>query len=478
MGREYTADEVDFGALAAEREKGRLGAVFVPSKSFERIAGGGKIIILGNRGAGKTALLQTLADRERRRGGVVVELAPEDFAYEFLSAATMPEEAGSWSKQGAYAAAWKYLLYLLAMKHAVKALPGLKTGAAKRIHTYLRDHHENVEVNPLGSLISYLKRLEGVKVGGLEASLKARELHRLYRLEEIDALLDDLNDLASSKPVHILVDELDRGWDGSPEAIGFVAGLFNAGTSISQRTPNVRVIMSLRRELYDNIPALYDDAQKVRDTIEIIEWDRAHLLSLICRRIALSLGTAMTDEESWAAVFPPSVRGRPSFDYVTNLTLLRPRELIQLCSQIQDLASDSRLPFSGETIIQAERVYSRDRFNDIVAEYRFQYPGLETVLETFRGCDRFLRRSELELACLELSVGDRRVGRSAIWVEGADPEAIIEVLWRVGFLLAERGSDEGGASDLAGIHEARTLNLSNVHRFAIHDMFANYLDCR
>ena len=138
------------------------------------IVRGTPLLLEGDRGSGKTAILQMLASRERSRGGVVVELAPEDFAYELLAGVTTSEQDGSWNKQGAYAAAWKFLLYLLAMKSAVKALPGLKSGSAKRIYTYLRDHHQNVELNPLGSLISYMKRLEGVKIGTLEASLKAR----------------------------------------------------------------------------------------------------------------------------------------------------------------------------------------------------------------------------------------------------------------------------------------------------------------
>jgi hypothetical protein len=38
--------------------------------------------------------------------------------------------------------------------------------------------------------------------------------------------------------------------------------------SINSSESNVRVFVSLRKELYDNIPALYEDAQKVRDIIE------------------------------------------------------------------------------------------------------------------------------------------------------------------------------------------------------------------
>jgi hypothetical protein len=476
---------LNFGALAAERERDHLGSFFVVSPAFKRLRDGRKIIVLGNRGAGKTAMLSMLAAEANDTAGVVVSLAPEDFAYELLSETITREEAGSWNKYGAYAAAWKYLLYVLAMKALIKSMPGLKTGASKRIYSYVRDHHANTDLNPLGALISYLKRLEGIKIGKLEASIKARELQRLYRLEEIESLLNDLDEVSQKRPVLLLVDELDRGWDASQDAVSFVAGLFQAGTSIGIRTPNIRVVMALRRELYENIPSLYEDAQKVRDTIEVIDWDEPKLFDLICRRIAYSLGspTATSNEELWHRIMPPTVHGRPSFDYLLGFTLHRPREVIQFCTQVQDVAAegDESPPFSEKAIVKAESLYSRERFKDITAEYRFQYPALDSVLETFRGRASHIPRAELELHCLALSLGDVRVSKEASWVIDKDPDQLIETLWKVGFLrcaIPEGHSDSQQADGkYFGAHQLRTINTRNVEWFQVHDMFATYLGC-
>jgi hypothetical protein len=478
------APVLSFGALAAEREKrDTLSSVFVPSTAFERLVEGSKIIVLGNRGTGKTALLSVLQNQINARGGLAEMLRPEDFAYELLRQTSLPESAGAWNKSSAYAAAWKYLLYLLAMKKLVSGAHGLKSGAAKRVYVYVRDHHANVDLNPLEALISYLKRLEGIKIGKLEASLKARELQRLYRLEEIDRALDDLDEVAASKPIYLLIDELDRGWDASEDAISFVSGLFQAATGMTVRTPHIRVIMSLRRELYDNIPALYEDAQKVRDTIEAIDWDRSRLFQLICRRIrhSLNIGGA-TDGEVWSRVMPNQVSGQPSFDHLLDLTLHRPRELIQLCNQIQDTADDpNRLPFDKNDIRDAETLYCRDRCADIVAEYRFQYPGLGDVIETFRGMPREQDRDQLELHCLELSVGQRAVSAEAGWVLDAEPDTLIETLWRVGFLKCEVSTRPDGTEPtgrrFVGPYEIRTVNTRNVRRFRVHPAFAKYLGC-
>src|SRR5262245_41428927 len=108
---------LNFGAPAAERDIAHgLKNYFVESASFERLCKRQRLIVLGNRGSGKSALFKMLADRERSKNSTVLELAPEDYSYEILSSHLAKEKEGAWAKQGAYAAAWKYLINVLVMK--------------------------------------------------------------------------------------------------------------------------------------------------------------------------------------------------------------------------------------------------------------------------------------------------------------------------------------------------------------------------
>lgn len=299
-------DGLSFGAPAAERDIDQgLAHYFVESSAFSRVAARQKTVVLGNRGTGKSAIFKVLAKRERDSGSVVIELAPEDYSYEMLNQVLASESQGSWAKLGAYAVAWKYLIWVLIMKGLNDAGQRLKRGEAADIYKYLRDTHEHMADNPIGALISYLKRMEGVKLGKIEASLKARELERLYRLEEIQGLLPAVQELCTRRKVVVLVDELDRGWDASEDARAFVAGLFQACMSINSLSDNLTVYMSLRQELYDSIPELYEDAQKFRDVIESIAWDEASLLALVSERIRYSQPSlkGIEDEAVWSAVF-------------------------------------------------------------------------------------------------------------------------------------------------------------------------------
>jgi hypothetical protein len=186
----------------------------------------------------------------------------------------------------------------------------LKRGDAADIYRYLRDNHAGQQGSPIGSLISYLKRMEGVKIGSYEAAAKTRELQQLYQLDEIKPLLTPLRKVLEGKKVFVLVDELDRGWDASEDARSFVAGLFQACISINDLSPHLRVYMSLRQELYDSIPELYEDAQKYRDLLEVISWDEKSLLKLIANRIRYSVPELRdaSDLEAWTAVFAETLK--------------------------------------------------------------------------------------------------------------------------------------------------------------------------
>ncbi|MCU0465250.1 MAG: hypothetical protein MUF38_11865 [Anaerolineae bacterium] len=477
---------IDFGKLAAESEIS-LEEYFVEHPAYLSLRDGKKNIALGNRGVGKTAVFKMLDKYHSGKGAIVINLTPETYSYEFLSSQMVKEVDGAWAKQSAYNSSWLYLLYVLAMKYLLSNdTSRMKRGSIGKIHDYLRDNHKQIDKNPISALISYVKRIEGLKVGNIEASVKVKQLDSLYKLEEINGLLDDLREVSKRKNVVFLVDELDRGWDNSEDAQAFVAGLIDASFRINQSmTGNIKVLISLRRELYVSIPSLYKDAQKYRDLIEVIEWDEITLKKLICKRIARSLPHVSkgTDEEIWRTVFPEFLEYRQSnsFNYVVDRTLYRPRELIYFCALIQDKYIQAPTPTVNYSIIsEAERLYSQDRLNDIVMEYEFQYPSLLSVLETFRGSVYSLDKEELELHLTKIIIGDLRIDAKAYnWIKELETHNLTKILWEVGFITClavggVKGKSRSG-SRYVGYHQLSSLPLDNISKFQIHQMFRSFL---
>lgn len=475
--------KVDFGAPAAERDMERgLEEYFVESEPYNRVRSGAKRVLIGGRGIGKSAIFQVLARRERDAGSYVIELAPEDYSYELLAQTMASQSSGSWAKQGAYAAAWKYLIYVLIMKEVSVRRIRLGRDAGGQIYKYVRDNHVNQQASRLAALVSYLKRMEGIKIGPYEASVRARELEKLYKLEEIHHLLPALREVAASRRVVVLVDELDRGWDSSEDARAFVAGLFQACMSVNSLHHNLRVYLSLRQELYEDIPELYDDAQKYRDLIETIRWGSGPLLMLIANRIRHSLPALACDHDQacWDVLFG-GAPGEASFQYMIDRTLYRPREIIQFCTQALEHARDTQapVPLRLAAVREAEHPYSRERARDIAAEHRFQYPGLLSVMEAFRGRGSILTRDDLELACLELITREVPTSGTQRWLDDCTPETLTEILWTTGFLRAEAPqaspARHAPAAPFLGPHQGTAHTVTTARRFQIHPMFWAYL---
>lgn len=478
---------IKFGVPAAERDTDLIDC-FVESDTYSKLASGAKTVILGNRGTGKSALFRKFSSDEIAKGNAVINLAPEDYSYEVLSQSLLKEKEGSWAKQGAYSAAWKYILIVRIMKEITTGGKKFKHGAEAKIYTYLRDNQADTDTNPIGQLISYLKRMEGLKVGKYEAAVRARELKRLYSLEELVPYFKDIEESTRNKKIYILVDELDKGWDASEDAIQFVVGLFQAAMYLNAQFTGIKIIISLRKELYENIPSLYDDAQKIRDVIEVIEWDEPKLLELIARRIGKMFPemTSLNFTDRWNKLFQETLEYRQtnSFNYIVDRTLYRPREIIQFCNDVAEGAASPlnsvKVPFGYSIIAESEYRYSQGRLQDICSEYRFQYPALQSVLETFRGLTYNFTRQELERHLLKVICNELPVPASArAWCEQLDIDQLIEALWLIGFLRALavggiRARRRSGSTYL-GSYQISTLNLKNTERFQVHPMFRSFL---
>jgi energy-coupling factor transporter ATP-binding protein EcfA2 len=438
-----------------------------------------KSIILGNRGSGKSAIIKMLAEYYKRNNTLVIELTPEDYSYEMLQRTMVSERDGSWAKTGAYTAAWKYLIYVLAMKSYFEDNKIILKSTSKKIFNYLRDNHKVGNKNYWDVFLSYLNRIEGIKVGQYEAGLKKTELQQLYKLEELTSLLGDLKILSERKPIIFLIDELDKGWDATEDAKAFIGGLFQAAISINQLSENFSVIVSLRKELYDNIPALYDDFQKYNDIFEVIEWDNKSLLKLIAKRIGHSLPefSKLSSIEKWRLIFKEEICQMDSFEYVVGRSLYRPREIIQFCIEARDRAVEKRSnKIDTNSIVTSEIRYSEKRTKDIATEYKTQYPNLLDIFEAFRGFYFIMERHELENICSKILLGEIKT-RETSWLFNQTEEFLITILWQIGFLNIYTNCYINGkqSEGYYGCHQIGQSNIGNIQKFMIHPMFRMFL---
>lgn len=460
-----------------------LSDYFYRNSAYQNILNNRKTILVGHRGSGKSAIFKFIATEEARKGNLVLELSPEEYSYEILSQHLKKESDGSWGKQSSYSIAWQYLIFNLIFKKIVDTKRGLVTGPMKNIYDYVRDNLKNQSINPIGILISYLKRLEGIKIGPHEVrSWKTRELNSLYGMEEIKALVPSLKRVLQRVKIKVFIDELDQGWDNSEDARYFVAGLFQASQKINTIHPNLRVYISIRQELFENIPQIYDDAQKIREEIEVIRWGQEELIEFIGLRISHAIPSAkqLSGTERWRLLFCSNVSPHVSTqDYIISRTHLRPREVLQFCKICISHASRPRIGL--DDIARAEVSYSEQKTRDMAAEYRFQYPDLLDFLETFRAGKAVYESHELDELLLSIVCGDIGIG-NATWTLNLDDNALKKILWQVGFLKAwakgGKVTDKHNQGTYLGFYESPKLNLDQVTHFQIHPACHSYLSLK
>ncbi|MFK8184234.1 MAG: hypothetical protein AB8B99_12745 [Phormidesmis sp.] len=481
---------LNLGSDSAERDIDiGLADYFYENHAYNRFLNGRKTILVGNRGAGKSAIFKYIATSERRKGNLVLELAPEDYSYELLSEYLRSEKEGSWGKQSAYSVAWQYLLYNLIFKRIAQNKRGLLLGAQKNIYNYVNNNDITQANNSIGILVNYLKRIEQVKIASYDGGIRS-ELQALYDLEEIKTLLPSLKNVLQNTRITVLVDELDNGWDNSEDAKYFLAGLFQATQKINLLAPNLRIYVSIRQELFDNIPQIYEDAQKIREDVEIIRWGKNELLELIARRIAHSFPEAanLPALKRWKAIFVSKLATSDveSLDYIIDRTQLRPRELLQFCKLCVESIDYSLVAKRIDecAIAAAEESYSEQKTRDLASEYRFQYPHLLDVFEIFRGQNTYYTKEDLDFLLLSIAVGELDVERAASWVIDLDYLELKQILWKIGFLKAlvpqtspsksiKQSIKHRGA--YLGHYELPTINLENIDQFRVHPACTKFL---
>ncbi|MBT9313395.1 P-loop ATPase, Sll1717 family [Leptothoe kymatousa] len=478
--------ELNLGSDSAERDINLgLAEYFYENVTYQKFLSGRKTILVGNRGTGKSAIFKYIAATETRKGHLVLELSPEEYSYELLSDHLSSEEDGFWRKQSAYSVAWQYLLYTLIFKKIAQTKRGLLLGPTKNIYDYASSHQLFQQNSSIIILVDYLKRIEQVKTGTYAGGLRSQDLQALYSLEEIKTLLPSLQAVLNNTKIKILIDELDKGWDNSEDAKFFLAGLFQATQKLNLISPNLRVYISIRQELFDNIPQIYEDAQKIREDVEVIRWGRNELLELIGRRIVHSFPQAarLDAPKLWQSVFVAQMQSSctETLDYIIDRTQLRPRELLQfckLCAEHIEYSLAGRRIDEG-AIAAAEEYYSEQKTRDLASEYRFQYPHLLDVFEIFRGKRSHYDKEDLDYLLLATVCGEYDVELASGWILDMDYLELKQILWKIGFLKAwvprrtNRRTSLSGA--YLGHYEVPTINLENIERFRIHPACTSFL---
>ncbi|MGG6267533.1 P-loop ATPase, Sll1717 family [Leptolyngbya sp. AN10] len=449
MQHSINLSEINFGRDDATLEaNGLLAKVFLKTSVYNRVKNGGKLLVTGRKGSGKSAICFYLIDALKAEGREAIRVTTGD-----LSRTRIQQlRATAIDDKESFESAWRYVFLV---KIAIRLIELIDQGEFDEIYSEhenikqlrgIRDflsQNDEIDKNIAQKLGSFLNRFSkfGVKVpGGLETTAEARQVESI---RDLSAALDKFQNcilrlirIAKGFKITILVDEVDDIWNSTEESKHLITGLLDAITKVNGNlNPSALVIVFLRSDIWDSLEFFNKD--KFRSVDERINWSKEDLKRLITNRgkIAANLADDFDTESVWKLLFEKKVGEQHSFDYIIDRTLKRPREVIQYCNLALSFAQDAnRSRITEEDILAAEARYSIWKLDDLINEFSVQYPFLR---DTFNVFDGFQSSFTKEQIAPRFEKSKAMLSQKFNELSGLDLDDFLQLLFGIGFLGAK-----------------------------------------
>jgi len=473
-------EKIDLGDLAAENEIGGLRSYFVATGQYNDAKRGHARLVVGRKGAGKSAIFYGIRSAYRGQDHLVLDLKPEGHQFTKFREAVL-KELSPGLRQHVLTAFWNYLL-LMEIAHKI-----IDEEERYAYRDYRRKAAYETVVNSYGinrplEQADFSERLLRLVDDILD---RRKDLVKISDTADVTALvykqdIKPLNDaisnylkVSSKQDVWVLFDNLDKGWPvtcATAEDIMIVKCLLEATRKIQRqfdlRQVEFHSVVFIRNDIYQHL--IVDPADRGKETAVVLDWnDRELFKEIIRRRIAYSTQMEQPFDVIWPLFFDTHVGGEESFSYILERTLMRPREVLHFTREsINTSLNRGHEKVTEEDILQAERSYSYDLLCDISFELKDVSPDYADVPYAFIGSNTFLSKDELE----------QRLADGG-FLPNKTEQAISLLLW-FGFLGVCVGTDEEVYSYQFQHDIKRMQILKEAPIYCIHPGFRTALGCK
>lgn len=420
-----TLEKLDLGAPAAENEMTNLGEYYVPTDEFNKTMAGNVRLVVGRKGAGKTALFLQLRDKKRQdRSRLVLDLRPEGHQLKRLKDAVLNVLAEA-VKEHVATAFWEYSLLL---EIAYKLLE-------KDKFTYRRESERISKYEKLAALYENSGRGAGegdfserlreltdrissefeTKYGISGVShLNVGEVTDLIYKQDISTLRETLSEYLNQRnEVWILFDNIDKGWPthGVQMAdIVILRALLEATRKIEQsfarKQLSLHTVVFLRNDVFELL--VNESPDRGKEARVSLDWTDPDRLRELLRRRIVHGGLFAKDasfSSVWSSICASHVEGNESSEFIIERSLMRPRNLLTLIGYAKSNAVNLRHSFiQQDDILKACRTYSADIGNEIGLEIRDVHPAAEDILYFFMDSKSWMNVGEVKAVLSQAKV--------------------------------------------------------------------------
>lgn len=425
----------------AEGDRSFLGEIFIAPTQFTQLCAiepGGMRILVGNKGIGKSAVVEWIDKVAKARKLPCVLIRPDN-----ISSNEMPTSPDIGSLKRFY---YEVLLRTVGAQIGSQ-LKGMLKGDAAKLHNEARRQGLADEdfIQKSLELISAIS-LPAAKINGVQF---AKEL---AGTNSPNALIKAINSqlLSSSNVFFLLIDDTDQlAAPDQPAHLNRIWALLLAVRRLTGECSAVRAIVSLRSSVWTRLTSesqgQRDQTDHMRGLMIPLLADDKLMQSIVRRRLERAAKDAgQTKVDPYTVFFNGTTMTLPTSDekrswdsFISKSARERPRDAIQLIKNMVDAAKQGNESLIGSKEAGlAMRVYSSERVDDVVNEFSLDCKNIREIINTFADVDfesdfETLRRHLLtvpSIASIQIRGVQLRPGIDD------DAVAILRLLHETGFL--------------------------------------------
>lgn len=418
-----------FGVEDAENERPeRLKEYFYRNKAYDNLVSGLPIrILVGHKGVGKSALLRVAYLEDLAANKLAIWLQPNDLQKVATSGST----------------------------ELLELIQEWKRGLTEKIF------------EKIAELVASTKTVEEAGIKGTVASLMRGLTALLAQKQQLvfDHISQEtVNAFRETKSLIVYLDDLDRGWEARRQDILRISALLNTIRDLVGDKISLQFRLGLRSDVYFLVRTSDESTDKIERNVIWLTWTNHEILALMAKRIDTFFGRAVDEatlvrqnQKAIAQHFSEIIGERfegagkwsraPMHRVLLSLTRNRPRDLIKL------LYGAARHAFNSEhEIIETEDLqstfehYSGERLQDIINEFRSEFPeirnllyGMRPTVRERRTLDQYLFANDQLTKKLSNLIQQNRFA----FTNNArvTPKSLAEFLYKIDFITARRDED-------------------------------------
>lgn len=462
-------NELDsFGDIAAEDDA--VLDYFLSTESVQEIKNGKKLLVLGKKGSGKTALVRYFTESQSKDHGKPLSLRnyPWGTHQKLIDKGSSPVEA--------YVASWRLLIAirlasmvcLLGEAKYTVSLEALKTFLTQNFGTLDPEARAILTQNRLTVTgLTFAPQVAGISLGSITFGDPNKEHVLGMEINSLTtSILRDVTTAISKlgiKRLFLHFDELDQGLETvDTTRKNMLTGLILAAREISRSNElqaNICPIVYLRTDIWEQLS--FSDKNKITQSSAIhLLWNEKTLMELVNKRIEAKLGPSIVWEKIEDGA---KMRGsQPKWAHILARTLLRPRDVIQFLNEALAIAKargETPIKFCNDDINGCREAYSTYLKYELDDEI---IPHWKEWEEALQACSK---TTNITFQKVDFLKHYRQIKSKE---NLRNPEEALELLFKFSVVGYERRSGKGGSSWSFRYNDAAAIWDATAPRFKVH----------